>query len=377
MRLLVLDQFSELGGAQRCLLDLLPAMAACGWKVLVGLPGKGEMFARVRERGFAAEAIECGPYESGRKSARDLARFVSGTPRLAGQIRRLASRVEAELVYVNGPRLLPAVALARVGRPIVFHSHSYIGPGAVRRLAGGALRRMEARVIGQSHYVAGPWEPFVGSDRICVIYNGVVGPNEIVRRATGSSPRVGCIGRLAPEKGQLEFVEVARIVHGVVPDCRFVVYGAALFSGAEYEARVREAAAGLPVEFAGWSDDVYSAMRELDLLLVPSAGVEATTRVILEAFAAGLPVIAFGVGGIPEVVEDGVDGVLVRSTEEMARATVVLLGDPARRAGIAAAARETWTRRFALERYQHEVLGTLTVIAGDAKTSSGSASDCP
>jgi glycosyltransferase involved in cell wall biosynthesis len=359
MRLLVLDQFSELGGAQRCLLDLLPAMAARRWKALVGLPGKGEMFAHVREIGFDAEAIECGPYESGRKSVGDLVRFGRTTPRLVGQIRRLTAQIGAEVVYVNGPRLLPATALAHAGRPVVFHSHSYIAPGVARRLAGEALRRMDARVIGQSHYVAEPWEPFVGRDRIRVIYNGVATPREMIRRTAGSPPRVGCIGRIGPEKGQLEFVEVARTVLRSVPECRFVVHGAALFGGADYEARVREAAAGLPVEFAGWTSDVYAAMRELDLLLVPSTKVEATTRVILEAFAAGLPVIAFGVGGIPEVVEDSVDGVLVRSTEEMARAAIGLLGDPARRAGIVAAARETWTRRFALERFRREVLEQL------------------
>ena len=69
-------------------------------------------------------------------------------------------------------------------------------------------------------------------------------------------------------------------------------------------------------------------MAQLDLLLVPSAGHEATTRVILEAFAAGLPVIAFASGGIPEVVQDGVTGLLANSSQHMARlATELLTGE--------------------------------------------------
>jgi len=359
MRLLLLDQFSDLGGAQQGLLELLPAIAARGWEALVGLPGTGEMFNRVRDLGLAAETIECGPYESGRKSAADIARFAAQTPKLARRIRELAAKVEAELLYVNGPRLLPAAAMSGLNCPVVFHSHSFLGPGAVRRLAGTALRRMKARVIGQSHYVAEPWEPFVGKDRLTVIYNGVAGPREFAPRAQISPPRVGCVGRIAPEKGQLEFVAAAAIVHRALPECRFVVHGAALFGSPDYEARVREAAAGLPVEFPGWADDVYAAMRDLDLLLVPSTKVEATTRVILEAFAAGLPVIAFGVGGIPEVVEHDIDGLLVQSTGEMARETVALLGDPTRRAAMSAVARETWGRRFALERYHVEMIQAL------------------
>src|SRR5215471_16815726 len=133
MRLLLLDQFSELGGAQRCLLDLLPAIRARGWDSLIGLPGSGEMFARVRAIGFDAGQISCGPFRSGSKSAADLTRFAVQTPRLAGEIRRLAAGVD--LVYVNGPRLVPATALAGLDVPVVFHAHSYLQPGLVRRLA--------------------------------------------------------------------------------------------------------------------------------------------------------------------------------------------------------------------------------------------------
>ena len=115
---------------------------------------------------------------------------------------------------------------------------------------------------------------------------------------------------------------------------------------------MRAAAAGLPVEFAGWVDDVYACMAQLDLLLVPSAGHEATTRVILEAFAAGVPVIAFPSGGIPEVVEDGVTGLLANTSEEMAqRAIELLTGDARRLISMAQAARQSWSRRFTLERY--------------------------
>ena len=67
MRLLLLDQFSDPGGAQQVLLELLPAIRERGWKALVGLPGEGELFARVRALGFETARIDCGPYHVGQE----------------------------------------------------------------------------------------------------------------------------------------------------------------------------------------------------------------------------------------------------------------------------------------------------------------------
>jgi glycosyltransferase involved in cell wall biosynthesis len=368
MKLLLLDQFSDLGGAQHNLLELLPALRYAGWSVLVGLPGEGELFERVRAAGFDAERIECGPYASGRKSAADAGRFLAGTPRLAWQIRRMAARIDADLVYLNGPRLLPAAALAGLGCPLLFHSHSYLGRGAVRDMAAFALRSTAARLVAQCEFVAAPWRPYVRPAHISVIYNGVAGPPRGLPRPPAGPPRIGCIGRIAPEKGQREFVAAAARIHQALPDCRFLIYGAPLFGEnavAEYAAQVRAAAERLPVEFAGWVEDVYACMAQLDLLLVPSAGHEATTRVILEAFAAGLPVIAFASGGIPEVVQDGVTGLLANSSEHMARlATELLTGNARRLISISQAAHESWARRFTLDRYRRERLAAIQAAAG-------------
>jgi glycosyltransferase involved in cell wall biosynthesis len=121
------------------------------------------------------------------------------------------------------------------------------------------------------------------------------------------------------------------------------------------------------VEFAGWVDDVAACLARIDLLLVPSAGHEATTRVILEAFAAGVPVIAFPSGGIPEVIVNGVDSFLATTPQEMADQAVALLTSQAGEA-ISRNARETWVRRFTLERYRSEMLAALCAAASRAQT---------
>jgi glycosyltransferase involved in cell wall biosynthesis len=372
MNLLLLDQFSDLGGAQHNLLELLPAIRDRGWRTLIGLPGDGELFQRARHLGFEVERIQCGPYGSGRKSAADLRRFLTDTPQLALQLRRMAKQVDADLVYLNGPRLLPAAAMAAFGRPVLFHSHSYLGTGTARRLATFALRRLDAWLVAQCEFVAAPWRPFVHPERVAVIYNGVAGPAHPPARSPAGLPRVGCIGRTAPEKGQREFVAAAARIHQALPKCRFVIYGAPLFgdlAAGRYAQEVRTASAALPLEFAGWVDNIYDCLEQLDLLLVPSAGHEATTRVILEAFAAGVPVIAFASGGIPEVVEDGVTGLLANTSEEMAqRAVDLFTGDPQHLIAIARAAHESWARRFTLERYQQQILRAIEASAGSSPT---------
>lgn len=360
MRVLFLDQYSDLGGAQRMLLDLLSAIQTRGWQPAVGLPGSGALVDRARERGAEVFAIPCGAYSSGRKSAADLLRFQAETPQLAVRIREAVERFPPDLIYINGPRLLPAAALARLGRPVLFHAHSMVSQGAARLLAGLPLRLLKAEVVAVCRNVAESWKPFVPAKRMTVVYNGVAGPERGIVRDGADSPRLGCIGRISPEKGQREFLGAACRIRGVFPDARFVIAGAALFSdpaALSYEQAIRGAAARMPVEFTGWVDDVYRVMSQLDLLLVPSVWNEPNPRVILEAFAAGLPVLAFRRGGIPEIIEDGRTGFLCDTPSEMAQRAIELLqGGRERLRAVSEAARESWCRQFRLETWQQRMI---------------------
>jgi glycosyltransferase involved in cell wall biosynthesis len=364
MRLVIADQYSDLGGAQHALLELLPELRSRGWQALIGLPANGEVCARARELGFEVEQIVSGPYRSGRKSVADAGRFLWQTPVLMRQLRRMAERRRADLIYLNGPRLLPA---APAGFPIVFHAHSYLGQGAVRDIAGMALRRKGAHMIANCEFVAETWSGYVPRQHISVVYNGVAGPDSAPEpRPPAAHPVIASIGRIAPEKGQLDFLKAAEAIHHAVPAARFDLIGAPLFGDAEaarYHAAVRSAAAHLPVEFHGWRGDVYHALADIDLLLVPSAPHEATTRVILEAYSAGVPVVALRSGGVPEVVDHGVTGYLAGSAPEMAERAIELIRHPARLAEMGRGARAAWERRFTLRRYRNEVLAALARAA--------------
>ena len=367
MNILCLDQFGELGGAQRCLLDLMPAMAGRAWRVHLAAPGNGQLAERAAAMHATVDPIRCGPYSSGKKTLADMARFAAETPRLAAEIRGLVWRYDADLIYVNGPRLLPAVALAaRKGPRVLFHSHSLLDGNALW-LAGRSLAIVRAAIVASCRFVAAPLLPYSGDRGIRVVYNGVRQiPKPSNPPATGVF-RIGVIGRISPEKGQADFLRAARILHNLhnaAPQCRFLICGAPLFSNPaamRYCAALEALAEDLPVEFAGWTEDVDGVLATLDLLVVPSASVDATPRVILEGFAAGVPVVAFASGGIPEILEHGVTGFLVEehSPAALARAIRDVLREPHRLREAAEKARAKARTEFSLERYRAQMIEAI------------------
>ena len=365
-RLLILDQFNQLGGAQRCLLDLLPAFLDAGYVTHLAVPGEGPLAEGARSLGARVHGMPCGAYKSGQKSWMDAARFGVDLPRQARRVASLVAKHGIDLIYVNGPRLLPAAAIGARGRPVVFHAHSVVTQEAAARLTRWAVRSANAHVIAVCRFVLEPLAAAVDPGRSRVIYNGVA-PVECARRRRGDDDpwRVGVIGRIAPEKGQLEFVRAARLIMSqqILPQRRyeFVVCGDALFSSPLYKRRVRAEAEGLSIEFTGWRGDIREVLSSLDLVVVPSAAVEATTRVILEAFSAGVPVVAFRSGGIPEIIEDGVTGVLSTPTApDLATKLMELFSNGGALLDcISARAQAAFADRFSLDRYRSEVLDAV------------------
>jgi glycosyltransferase involved in cell wall biosynthesis len=359
MNILFLDQFSDLGGAQRCLIELLPAVRDRGWQAHVAAPGDGPLRDRALTLGASYRQIASGPYQSGGKSLSDFFHFVRELPKLANEIATLAADSHAEIVYVNGPRLLPAARFGLPnGIPIVFHCHSYLRQRYAAALAGISLASATAKVIASCRFVAGPLRPYINST---VIYNGVDSCEAGSRPARPSTNRIGVLGRIAPEKGQLDFLKAARLLPS---HYQFVICGAPLFSNPSalsYFERVREQAAGLPVEFLGWRDDVSAVLSTLDLLVVPSAPGEATTRVILEAFAAGVPVVASNSGGIPEIVSDGETGFLTPpcNPAQLAARIRAAMVNPSALHRIADNAQRAVRERHTLGQYQAQIMSVL------------------
>lgn len=364
MNILFLDQYSDLGGAQACLLDLMPAIRDRGWVAHAAVPGGGPLVERLRATGVVVHEIRCGRYRPGTKGLADFLRFPFDIARQTRTIRRLLDQTRFDLVYVNGARLLPAAAIAVQGRaPMVFHAH-WRYAGAAAMAARWSIRRSSATVIACCRYVTAPLN--VAEQRLHVIPNGVADGGFHERSFDPAAGfRIGIIGRIAPEKGQGEFLGAAALLAPEFPNSRFVICGAPLFADRRYEDEVRRSAGGLPVEFLGWRDDIGSVLRQLDLL-VNASSEEGFPRVLLEAFSAGVPVVAFPAGGIREALEDEQTGFLVQpsSAEALAaRIRALMTGDPARLREVAHNARRVWQRSYDVSLFRSRITNLLAALA--------------
>jgi glycosyltransferase involved in cell wall biosynthesis len=223
-----------------------------------------------------------------------------------------------------------------------------------------------ATVVACCRHVAQPLRRHVARGRLRVILYGRpdLGFREHEFGAEGRW-RIGVVVRIAPEKGQATFLRAAAMLAPRFPRARFVICGAPFWAERSYGDEVRRLAEGLPVDFLEWQDDVAKILADLDLLVVPSVQ-EGMPRIILEAFSAGLPVVAFPACGIPEAIEDEVSGFLVpASTPEALAARVgdLISGDPARLAAAARIARGEWERRYTLAAYREEITGLMRDLA--------------
>jgi glycosyltransferase involved in cell wall biosynthesis len=250
------------------------------------------------------------------------------------------------------------------GRPAIFHAQHFLGKRYAVSMAGWALRHARSTVIADAQYVAAQFTPYIAPERLRVIYNGVPEIPFVAREFKRDQPwRIGLIGRIAPMKGQTDFLGAAALLAPRLPGAKFVICGAPMFSSPAYVEEVQRLASGLPVEFLGWRNDIDQVLTGLDLLVVPSTAAEATTRVILEAFSAGVPVVAYAIGGIPEIVRDSVNGFLVPGCEPQALADKVLEVIALDLAPLAARARRDWERNYTLARYRAQMTSVIAACA--------------
>ena len=166
---------------------------------------------------------------------------------------------------------------------------------------------------------------------------------------------MGAVGRLEPVKGFAYFIDSAFRIAERIPSVRFVLAGDGTLSD-----ELRRQAAPLEdrFKFLGLRHDVAELMAAMDVFVLTSIN-EGMGRVLLEAGAAGTPAVATRVGGVPDIIRDGVTGILVppREPEAIAEAVLALARDPVRRAAMGKAAREVVVPAFGLEQMVGRIEG--------------------
>lgn len=157
---------------------------------------------------------------------------------------------------------------------------------------------------------------------------------------------VGYVGRMSPEKNPLGFIELAEQLVSRVPNLRFSMFGEGP-QLKEVEERIRSSPASALITLEGYIAHVRDAMYKINCLVVPSK-LDGRPNIIMEANACGIPVIGAPVGGIPELIEEGVNGYLRSPLDVDSIASVLsdLIADSSLRLSVMSNSRSVATKRF-------------------------------
>jgi glycosyltransferase involved in cell wall biosynthesis len=380
LKVLVVDHTAGLAGGEVALARLLHALDRRRFTVSALLLADGPLVERLRADDIAvtvlptsAKLTTIGRAEAAASPFTALSsalRSLSAVPRIAKVIRGS----NAELVVANSLKSAVLVSLAAplAGRRWVWHLHDRIAADYLPTTMVQMLRilgRRSPRMIVANSLATRETMPSVPETRIMVAYPGVEVPPEALTRGESPATAFGLLGRIAPTKGQTEFLRAVSLLDSRLPDARYYVIGEAMFNDAAFADEIRRLPGSLGisdrVEFSGWAADPMAAIAPLTALVHASPVPEPFGQVLVEAMLAGVPVIATNAGGVPEILDPdshgtilspGVTisnvGILVEpgDADALADAMAWAASHPTEIASMAAAAQISASERFDIRR---------------------------
>jgi glycosyltransferase involved in cell wall biosynthesis len=372
IRLLFVVPDLMVGGAERHVTTLLPRLDPQRFTASVVCIGdEGGLFADLLAAGVPARALHLG------------GKLQAG-PALAA-LTAIMRDEQPDVVVVRGYN---AETLGRIAARVAGVEHAVmwvhnIGDAtprsALRRTVDRALVRWTSAYFGvaeaQRRYLVD--DLGYPDDRIRIIHNGVdpaafdttTDPTPLIEFGWRTDdPVVAIIAELSPIKDHGTFLEAARIVVDDMPSARFLVVGDGACR-AELEALSAELGLGSNVHFTGVRRDVGRLLRAVDVFVLSSVTVECFSIALLEAMACARPAVCTAVGGIPEMIEEGVTGYLVppRSPHQLAARLRSLLSRPETARRMGRAGRRRVVSEFSLDRsVDLAQLAFEDVVAGHA-----------
>jgi len=350
-RILYVDTGRSFGGAEQITLSLATSFAASGAEVkCVTVPGAELFRERLHQGGVETLELE------------EVDRLSRIRP-LAAEVARFRPHVlHIHRTWPLSDRYASLAARGRGRTRVVTTEHvRFEGCGLRDRWIKRCTARFDETIIAVSRAVRESliryWR--IAPTRITVVENGIdtdrfrrVGarPGEKDPFPPGCTHRIGAVGRLEVQKGMDVLIQAMARLRDELPGAFLLIVGEGSCR-ADLEQQVDRLGLGESVRFAGSVSDVLPILSRLDLFVLPSRW-EGLPLTLLEAMAAGTPVVATAVEGTVEVLRDGKEGwvVPVENAEALARACVEALTRSDEKVRRAAAATERVRGRYSLER---------------------------
>lgn len=403
MRILFLNPCSELGGAERCLLDLMASMRGTSASPSMDLvvSGPGPLVDEAKRLGISVHLLpmpaaiaELGDSAVGEPSvagllrlARDMVLASSSVVTYAGRLRRCVRELAPDVIHSNSIKSHILAVISSGGVPVLWHIRDLIG---TRPLVSRILRLASCRAsaaIAISKLVEQDARSVLGRLPIHVVYDAI--DTEAFRPGIGVGPwldalagmetapagalRVGLVATYAKWKGQDVFIEaVSRIPAppGSRPVRYFIIGGpiyetrGSQFTAGELREKVERAGMAHRIGFVPFQREIVQVYRSLDIVVHASTLPEPFGRTISEAMACGRPFVYSGACGAAELLEQGF-GIAVkpRDAPALAEAIHTLIDDDSFRGELALWGRELASTVYSRSRLGSELMNVLEIIS--------------
>jgi glycosyltransferase involved in cell wall biosynthesis len=355
------------GGGQRSLLDLARALRVSPFPPIVVLPGPGPLTTSLHAAAIETRLLPLPP-----PGLLRLVPIMATLRAIVGLVRR----ENVAVLHSDSPRaaLYAGLASRLTRRPHLWHLRASVTRSP---LSDRVILALTDRVVAVSHAAAARSAPVARFRAKDVVPTGVpITPRLEMAEARrvlglpGDAFILGVVGRVEPDKGGDDAIAAFAALRTAQPTALLAFLGAFDECGSWMAAlRRRAAETGLEdgIRFLGERSDAARHLGAFDLILHPSRH-EALPRVLIEALQAGVPAVAYAVGGVPEVIEDARTGVLVApgDARALAAAVVALAANPMRRGRLARAGPARARERFSIESMSASLTGIYSDLAGIA-----------
>ena len=379
---------AEMGGVEFSTLYLASHLNPGDWEPVVVCPKEGRLASACRDAGVSVKIISM-PHlfsTSFRVSKRSDVRFpnpfswvVNFFSVLVGawRLNVYLSHEKPDIVVTKGmyAHFCGGLAAKVAGIKCVWHVQDFISERffGIYRVIFGILARLFPDVIAVDGGSIARQLPAQIRSRVSLVFNGV--DIQIFRPGLdGSSIRkqlaiaskeivIGHAARITPWKGQHHLLEAFGKVACNHPEMRLLFVGAPIFDNDGYDQRLRTRVDELKLNhrviFAGFRPDLANVLSAMDIFAYPSLEKDTSPLALLSAMACGLPILAFDIEGVREVIDESGMLIPVGDDNKMADALDLLVRDISFRNQLANRSREKAVRQFSLERYVVEMEAVL------------------
>ena len=383
MRILSVNNTADIYGSARCMERVFGRFARDGHEVHAVLPKRGPLTEHLEAQGVRVHIhprlaiIERAQF----RSVFGILKFLVFFPVSVIWLAVLISRLRINVVHTNVAVMpTPALAAFLTGRTHVWHIRELLSEfGWLWKPYQYYVHQLSSAIIAISCCTRDQFSPSLHG-KIRVIYDGL---DESAERSDAAAVKafresyaeggmlVGVVGRIKwHRKGQEVLVRAADLLRPHHPDVRYVVVGTVAPGNEDHETRLRTliTQSGLDdrVMLTGDMQDSASAFAALDVAVVPSVQPEPFGCVVIEAMAAGTPVVGSRNGGIAEQIVDGDSGLLFcpGSAEDLAEQLHRLLTDDAFRVRVSEQGRLRVRNAFSLEDTYRSMAALFDEMAG-------------